>query len=92
MAEGAVNINHIENVYCPICEERYGRKKLLFQKDDKTSGTIIIRCRGCKEDVKLALVKANESIKDGINQLPETVRKIPNAVQNISRAIEPRVK
>nr|DAY20475.1 MAG TPA: cysteine-rich protein [Caudoviricetes sp.] len=55
---GAVNINRIENVYCPVCYERYGRKKLLFKKDESTFGKIIIRCRGCKEDVELNLHKA----------------------------------
>lgn len=42
------------NVYCPVCEKN-GRKKLLFQTEDDTAGKIIIRCRGCKEDVVLNL-------------------------------------
>ncbi len=54
----AVIIDHMENVYCPICNERFGRKKLLFVKGSETSGRIIIRCRGCKENVELALYKS----------------------------------
>lgn len=46
-----------ENVYCPVCKARANREKLLFKKTPKTSGTIYINCRGCREVIKIELGK-----------------------------------
>lgn len=42
------------DVYCPICL-KYGRHKLLFQKQPTAKGIIHIKCRGCKETIKIDL-------------------------------------
>lgn len=43
-------------IFCPYCRS-LGRDKLLFQVDSNTNGTVIIKCRGCKNLVKIDLVK-----------------------------------
>ena len=44
----------LKNVYCPVCEG-HGRKKLLFQIEEKAQGKINIKCRGCKEIIRIDL-------------------------------------
>jgi len=63
------------NVYCPVCEKN-GRKKLLFQTEDDTTGKIIIRCRGCKEDVEIGL----SNIKASVKGIPDSIKNIPRAM------------
>ena len=46
----------LKKIYCPYCRNQ-GRDKLLFQVDINTNGTVIIKCRGCKNLVKIDLVK-----------------------------------
>ena len=43
-------------IFCPYCRNQ-GRDKLLFQADSKTNGTIIIKCRGCRNLIKIELLK-----------------------------------
>lgn len=41
--------------YCPFCLREYGRKKLLFQYEDGTKGKFGIRCRGCKNIIRVEI-------------------------------------
>lgn len=46
----------MNKIYCPYCMKQ-GRDKLLFQTDSKTNGTIIIKCRGCRNLIKVEIIK-----------------------------------
>ncbi len=55
--------NKFVNVYCPNCIERYGRRKLLFQRSLDSKGTVNIMCRGCKREIEIELEKEPMSRK-----------------------------
>jgi hypothetical protein len=42
-------------VFCPICMEKYGRKKLLFKRFPESSGQIATFCKGCKKEILINL-------------------------------------
>ena len=46
----------LHKIYCPYCMKQ-GRDKLLFQVDKATTGTVIIKCRGCRNLIKIELLK-----------------------------------
>ena len=46
-------MDKVKNYYCPICK-KYGKDKLLLQGQD-LDGIIIIKCRGCKNLIRLKL-------------------------------------
>jgi hypothetical protein len=44
-----------QNIYCPICESRRGKKKLLFRMFPGTTGRIAAYCKECRKEILIDL-------------------------------------
>ena len=52
------------DVYCPNCMEQHWRKKLLFKCTPDSKGTIVTKCRGCRQEVKIELEEESRRAVD----------------------------